>query len=162
MGDGQIFCGLLKISELYGVQRYKIQRKFLRIVLFFRYIDDDYDIIFYELNQNKQHRLLGFCSGGSRAAKIASSNTFFKPFCNLTKKKSLVKIILIRSKNPITVYITRHYTYSYVSNTRGGSIKRVGWNFSSNLIKPVGSNNSGEGGKFFIWVGEKQGGWQFS
>ena len=37
-------------------------------------------------NHNMQHfRFLG-CSGGSSAAKIASSNTFFKPFCN--RKKS--------------------------------------------------------------------------
>ena len=34
-----------------------------------------------------QHfRFLG-CSGGSSAAKIASSNTFFKPFCKRKKKQ---------------------------------------------------------------------------
>jgi len=38
-----------------------------------------YDILSMP-NQSKQHFLRGFCSGGSKAAKIASSNTFFKPF----------------------------------------------------------------------------------
>ena len=39
-------------------------------------------------NHNMQHfRFLG-CSGGSSAAKIASSNTFFKPFCKRKRKKN--------------------------------------------------------------------------
>ena len=33
-------------------------------------------------NHNIRHFRPFFCSGGSRAARIASSNTFFKPFCN--------------------------------------------------------------------------------
>ena len=42
-------------------------------------------------NHNMQHfRFLG-CSGGSRAAKIASSNTFFNPFCKIRTKKAKIK-----------------------------------------------------------------------
>ena len=45
----------------------------------------------------------------------------------------------------------------YSSNARGGSNKRVDWIFCPNLISGyLGSNNSGEDGKNFICVGEKQ------
>ena len=48
--------------------------------------------------------------------------------------------------------------YSQVSNTRGGSNKRVyRLEFFIKFNKRGGSNNSGQGGNFFICVGEKTG-----
>ena len=47
--------------------------------------------------------------------------------------------------------------YSWVSNTRGGSNKRVGWNFSSNLISGEALITAGRVEIFFICVGEKTG-----
>ena len=38
-----------------------------------------------------QHFRFFGCSGGSRAARIASSNTFFKPFCKCEKNKAILK-----------------------------------------------------------------------
>lgn len=39
------------------------------------------DFSFSPVIQSNTHFLLGLVSGGSRAARMASSNTFFKPFC---------------------------------------------------------------------------------
>ena len=59
---------------------------------------DDIVLVFYnvqifkrtflrdEANHNIRHFRPFFCSGGSRAAKIASSKTFFRPFCKAKKK----------------------------------------------------------------------------
>ncbi len=41
-------------------------------------------------NQNIKHFLVFLSGGGSNAARIASSNTFFKPFCKAKRKKGLL------------------------------------------------------------------------
>ena len=48
-------------------------------------------------------------------------------------------------------------TTSQVFNTRGGSNKRVDWNFSSNLISEQAPKTAGRMEKDFIFVGKKTG-----
>ena len=51
-----------------------------------------------EANHNIWHFCLFFCSGGSRAAKIASSKTFFRPFCKAKKKNVWICTAIIKLK----------------------------------------------------------------
>ena len=50
--------------------------------------------------------------------------------------------------------------YSQISNTRGGSNKRVDWNFSSNLISGQALITAGRVEKFSFVQVKKQGGWK--
>lgn len=56
--------------------------------------------------QNRTHFLLGFGSGGSSAARIDSSKTFFRPLCEISNNKIITHLIFLTVVNCVSRILT--------------------------------------------------------
>ena len=79
-----------------------------------------------EANHNIRHFLPFFCSGGSRAAKIASSKTFFRPFC---KAKKIVWICIEYCRPGIyRLKKIRNFSETKIQNRK--TLPKLNWHYS--------------------------------